>query len=49
MLPKSLYACSGAGTTPNCCIMSRLSVIRQCSLILPSETRSTAMLLILSR
>ena len=41
------YACSGIGITPNCCIMSRVSVMRQCSRILPSDTRSTEMLLML--
>jgi hypothetical protein len=43
------YACSGIEITPNCCIISRVSVMRQCSRILPSDTRSTEMLLMLSR
>jgi hypothetical protein len=36
---SSTYACSGAGIAPNCCIMSRVSVTRQCSRILPSDIR----------
>ena len=38
-----------SGIAPNCCIRSSVSVTRQCSRILPPDTRSTVMLSILTR